>query len=195
MESMVLWWFLYKAKSMIGHMHRESAEKGYKKLFLFGFRRFNQSHTHPSPKGNAKASFTWHVFLIQGPKCLPGSPFLLPTHQCGWGEGRCSSHRCPPAPAPIPVREEQFQPFFSQKAGSCMRFGTRTYTGGFTGRQVNTLSRGPRRKRMEETLRCPLSSSPKRCLQDPNFCSTLSSCDQPMKRYETTTDNNRYKTN
>lgn len=41
----------------------------------------------------------------------------------------------------------------------------------------------------EETLRCPLSSLPKRGSQDPNFSFTLSSCDQSIKRYQSTARN------
>lgn len=65
-------------------MHREGEEKGYKIIFMFAFGRFHQNQTHPSPKGNAKALFIWHVFLIQGWKGLK-SPFPLPPQQCGRG--------------------------------------------------------------------------------------------------------------
>lgn len=99
---MVLCWLFSKDKAMRTQIHRVGAEKGHNGVFLFAFGRFTQSQTHPSPKGNAKAS-DWHIFLIQGQKGLPGSPFLLHPNatyvNCGWGEGRSSwNSRYPPAP-------------------------------------------------------------------------------------------------
>lgn len=167
-------WLFCKAKSVRGH--REGADKGYKKIFLFGLGRFHQNQTHPSPKGNAKASFTWHRFLIQGPKGLPATPSCC--QLSGVGEDRAGAHQLQllylcekSSSSPPSARKKDLGEIWHKN------LHRRVY-------QANTLSRRPRRKMMEQTLRCPLSSSPKRHLQDPESHSTLSSCEQPMKSHE-----------
>lgn len=196
---MVLCWLFCKDKAMRTQIHRVGAEKGHNGIFLFAFGRFTQSQTHPSPKGNAKAS-DWLIFLIQGQKGLPGSPFLLHPNatyvNCGWGEGRSSwNSRYPPAPGsryaclsravPAPVQSKAWSRWdLTQEPKEQDLQGT-----------TPTLWTKTEEEDSWRTQRWTLSSLPKRGSQDPNFCFTLSSCDQSMKRYQTSTAKNKYASN
>lgn len=124
----MLWWLFCKAKATRGDT---CTERGHTKTFLFCFERFHQNQTHPSPKGSAKASFTWHMFLIQGPKPLLGSPLLLPPHQCGkegqmFLEQQVSSSSCIYLGRAVAA-------LLQAESRGWVRFGTRPCTGGFAG--------------------------------------------------------------
>lgn len=71
----MLWWIFCKDEAMRGDT---CAEKGNKKIFLFGFGRFHQNQTHPSPKGNSKASLEASV-SNSGTKRCPRQPLAAAT--------------------------------------------------------------------------------------------------------------------
>lgn len=121
----------FAAKATRGHMRREGAAKGYKTIFLLGLGRFS-----------------WHIFLIQGPKGLPG-------HLSSGGEGDV------PGTAAVLL---QLQPWLRGAVPALLqperrvwvRFGTRTHTGGFVGHQASTEQKTQEEEDGRDTEMSPL---------------------------------------
>lgn len=136
---------------------------------------------------------TWHILLIQGMTGLSGGPFLLhPTATyIGVGEEKADPPELAMSWQQVPTSPRLHVCMSEQSSFSHCSVKNHDPRWNLTPDPKKQDLHGTRptlwaedwggRWVKEETLRCPLSSLPKTGSQDPNFCSTLSSCDNQLR--------------